>query len=228
MSTGAKENADHDRVEEDLGDDAQGEGELRDEDPSDERSGPEAAGRATGVAREETFLWAFLDTAGDEFRELLQSPAVVDDIARRCGVRLTWKWEYTDIVALRRFRDELGSAILWGDRPAARVAVNTLARVHRVVGQVEWSASGQGRLTWVTVGPASVDALAAVLVPVVLELHRAGLLDRVGECEARGCTSLFCDRSPRRTRRFCSTRCACRVRAERRRERHLGVPHWSA
>ncbi|MDX5398961.1 MAG: CGNR zinc finger domain-containing protein, partial [Actinomycetes bacterium] len=61
--------------------------------------------------------------------------------------------------------------------------------------------------------------VAAVVVPTVMELHARGWADRVRECAALDCWSLYVDLSNGGHQRHCSSACAARERTRRRRGR---------
>lgn len=81
--------------------------------------------------------------------------------------------------------------------------------------------AGAARLGWEADDrlDAILAACAIALVAAVADPARAPA--RLGECDAGGCCDVYVDRSPARTRRYCSTTCQTRekVAAYRRRQR---------
>lgn len=115
---------------------------------------------------------------------------------------------------------------LFGDQGEALESLNALSRRFALIPR--WAA-GEGPTYRSQVcgwGP----ALAAFVVPEVAALHATGRIADVRRCVARWCERPFLDATGSGRRRFCSPRCAARVRQARRRwgsDEHLLAPSAS-
>jgi predicted RNA-binding Zn ribbon-like protein len=68
--------------------------------------------------------------------------------------------------------------------------------------------------------PPSVDAVLATVARAAVMLLGGADADRLRECAADNCSTLFVDTSRAAARQWCSKRCADRVNAHRYRRRH--------
>jgi len=140
-------------------------------------------------------------------------------LLRRVGPR--------DIGALRRLARDLRQvfeASASGDEDEVVARLNALLAKHPITAEV----AGHDAESWhLHVGDSSSSVAgllsAEALMGVAVVVCDVGAL-RLGACQAAGCSDVFVDTSPNRSRRYCSDRCSSRAnvgayRARRRAER---------
>lgn len=158
-------------------------------------------------------LLRLLDTRPvQEFPNLLTDPWHLHSILD--GLPAPPRLTYDDLDDLTKLRDQLGEALLAGSPLEAHELLNELALAGGVTPQI----TGDGELMHRTAFQDATATIAALFVPVVMELHAFGWSDRVRECAEPRCWSYFLDQSKRGNRRCCSPACAARARARRHRE----------
>jgi hypothetical protein len=183
--------------------------------PDDARPAPATPRRPLSARTRRTvpILFRLLDTrAAGGFPQLLTDPRQVSDILD--GL-LRSRITYDDLEDVAVLRDRLCTAVTTPDILDVHDLLNELALQHGVTPQI----AGDGHLTHTTAFADVASDVAAVVVPAVMELHARGWADRVRECAALDCWSLYLDLSNGGHQRHCTAACAARERTRRRRGR---------
>jgi hypothetical protein len=116
---------------------------------------------------------------------------------------------------LRAVFDELDR----GDVDAAAGRLNDLLAEHPAHPHLA-KEGGRWRLHHHPLDAALVPMWTAICAEGVARVVGAGMVDRLGTCDRRGCARVFLDVSKNASRRFCSTTCQNRVKAAAFRRRH--------
>lgn len=170
-----------------------------------------------------TFLAALLDTVADA------SESGEDELATEAQLdALLARWKFTgridhdarELRQVRETRDRVRA--IWGaDEETVVDWVNdTLAHARAVPRLVDHDGLG-----WHIHGTDNDSPLATRMLVeaamALVDVIRAGRLDRLRDCEAEDCAGVFVDLSKNGSKRFCSTRCGNRMAVRAYRARAL-------
>lgn len=154
-------------------------------------------------------MTALINTAGCD-GEQLPDVAALDAFVRH------WRWsgsrrrDAAELAEVRALRPRLRR--LWQlDEDGVAAEVNAMLRASRALPQLV-AHDGFGYHLHATPDEAPLaDRMAVEAAMALVDVVRAGELDRLRACEAPDCDGVLADLSRNRSRRYCSTACASRV-----------------
>lgn len=160
-----------------------------------------------------TFLQALLDTVAEASESGEDELATIEQLT---AFLTLWRFsgrfdrDELELRQVRAARDDLRG--VWGSGEAATVEwVNDALQTARAVPRLV----DHDGLGWHIHAVANDEPLARrILVEAAMSLVdviRAGRLDRLRDCEADDCAGVFVDLSKNGSKRFCSTRCGNRM-----------------
>lgn len=151
---------------------------------------------------------ALVNSAGEP--DGLAGPADLDAFVARWGWTGSRSHDAAELDAVRALRPRLRR--LWDlDEDAVAAAVNGLLRAGGALPQL---VAHDGWAYHLHATPAHVplaDRMAVEAAMGLVDVVRAGALDRLRVCAAEGCDDVLVDLSRNRSRRYCGTACSNRV-----------------
>ncbi len=139
------------------------------------------------------------------------------------GLHLT-RTDLIDLVKSRAPLRAVFTAAAGGDSPAAVNRLNHLLAEYPVRPQVSGHDGNDWHLHLTDTGGVAERYIAGAAMGLAMIVTGLGV-DRLGECQASGCSGVFVDTSTNRSRRYCSQRCATRANvAALRARRKVGTP----